>query len=453
MRSMRLPVPTLLRRFLADRRGNVAIALGLGMPAIGICVAGAMDINSWYAARQRLQVSADGAALAAAKELQLASATADSVSRIAEGYVRATLADNSLVPSTVTATSSALTRTVQVDVAAEVSPIFSRFLYDGLRTVSTRAVARLSATAPICLIGLDPSQPGTLNFQKKAQLTANRCAVYSNSKSPAGLQGADRAMLKAALFCSAGGFGGQKANFDPSPVTDCPAVKDPLADRTGPPVGPCTATKLVIDEKSATRTLTPGTYCGGLTITKKARVTLLSGVYVIKDGPLVVNDKAGIMGQDVALYFSGDAASLLFDKDSTISLSAPKSGPMAGLLMSEERQVVAPEPPPAPLVDLVTGLLPAPPPPLPAGAPKMRSYRIISDDARMLLGTIYLPSGRLMIDASKPVADRSAYTVIVARRLDLFEGPNLILNSDYAASDVPVPTGVGPVPGSVALTR
>ena len=81
------------------------------------------------------------------------------------------------------------------------------------------------------------------------------------------------------------------------------------------------------------------------------------------------------------------------------------------------------------------------------------SYRILSDNARMLLGTIYMPQGRLIIDANKPIADKSAYTVLVVQRIDLHSGPNLILNSDYSATDVPVPPGVGPYGNSVKLTN
>jgi hypothetical protein len=35
--------------------------------------------------------------------------------------------------------------------------------------------------------------------------------------------------------------------------------------------------------------------------------------------------------------------------------------------------------------------------------------------------------GRLIVDSSRPVADQSAYTVIVARQINLYEGPNLHL--------------------------
>ena len=214
----------------------------------------------------------------------------------------------------------------------------------------------------------------------------------------------------------------------------------------------CTYLNKVVDKKAIV-TLMPGTYCGGLKVTEESKVTLLAGTYVIKDGPLTVNKKSSFEGQNVGFYFSGDKAGLLFDKDSVVSLTAPRDGAMSGLLFAEERGVVDPAPAPTPELDLITGLLPPLPPLLPSSAPKMREYRIISDNARVLLGTIYLPSGRLIIDSTKPVSDRSAYTVIVVRRLDLFDGPNLYLNSDYAASDIPVPDGVGPVGGSAALAQ
>jgi hypothetical protein len=80
---------------------------------------------------------------------------------------------------------------------------------------------------------------------------------------------------------------------------------------------------------------------------------------------------------------------------------------------------------------------------------------LIFDDrsARNLLGTIYMPQGEIIIDATKPIADKSAYTVLVVRQLHLYSGPNLILNSDYSATDVPVPMGVGPFGAKIFLSN
>ncbi len=76
-------------------------------------------------------------------------------------------------------------------------------------------------------------------------------------------------------------------------------------------------------------------------------------------------------------------------------------------------------------------------------APEEREFLIESDNARRLLGTIYLPKGRLRIDTQADVAAQSAYTVIVAKILEV-KGANLVVNADYGGSDVPVPDGLGP---------
>jgi hypothetical protein len=52
-----------------------------------------------------------------------------------------------------------------------------------------------------------------------------------------------------------------------------------------------------------------------------------------------------------------------------------------------------------------------------------------------------------------PIADRSAYTVIVARTVELYDGPDLVLNSDYDGSSVPVPEGVGPLGSTITLVK
>jgi hypothetical protein len=64
-----------------------------------------------------------------------------------------------------------------------------------------------------------------------------------------------------------------------------------------------------------------------------------------------------------------------------------------------------------------------------------------------------MPNSSLYIDSKKPIADRSAYTVIVARTVELYDGPNLVLNSDYGATTVPVPKGVGPLGATISLVK
>jgi hypothetical protein len=72
-------------------------------------------------------------------------------------------------------------------------------------------------------------------------------------------------------------------------------------------------------------------------------------------------------------------------------------------------------------------------------------HLITSTRAKKLNGTIYLPLGHLLIASPVTVAEESDYTVIVVNRLDLASGPNLVLNSNYARSRVPIPSGLGPL--------
>lgn len=230
---------------------------------------------------------------------------------------------------------------------------------------------------------------------------------------PAGHKVDDNAKLQAGVICSAGGFNGAKhSSFEPKPITDCPKVGDPLIDRPTPQVGSCDHTKYKIT--SGTHTLYPGTYCKGLKIKGTAKAVLKPGVYVITGDKLEVTDNATLKGENVGFYLNGNKAKLEFKKQTTISLTAPTDGVMAGILMFEDR----------------------------TARKGLQKHQITSDNAGMLLGTIYLPNGTLKIDSQAPIADEAAYTAIIARAIELDEGPTLHLNSDYDVTDVPVPDGL-----------
>ena len=170
-------------------------------------------------------------------------------------------------------------------------------------------------------------------------------------------------------------------------------------------------------------TLAPGVYCNGLTIMGKAR--LEPGIYAMSGGGLLVDGGGTLEGDNVGFFLTGPASTIKFGKKSQVSLTAPRRGDMAGILFFEDRDTD------------FSG-----------------SHQITSDDARNMVGTIYLPKSKLLIDASNPVADRSDYTIIIAREFELRDGPELVLNTNYAGSSIPVPEGVGnKVKASARLVR
>lgn len=452
--------------FLKEARrnadGGVVLLFALVLPILMAVSAAALEYGSIVKRRGELQRAADSGSIAGVNQFKLANADDAAAIRTAVSTAQAQAAAQAAQGVSTQAAAEVLGNHSAVHVSlTETVPLgFAKLLAVPEVVLKVESTAKLSGTTRLCLLTLDPKAKKAFSAEKNARIAAPDCSIYSNSRSQEGISAGDGAVATAMSICSAGGFKGTSTNFAPPPATDCPTLKDPLADRPPPSIGACVIlgasvnanaadpTKPVKISKGA-YTIDPGTYCNGLEITDGALVTLRPGVYVMLNGALVVKKKASMMGENVGFYFTGDKGSLLFDKDSTISLSAPKDGAMASLLFFEERSVLNPAPPPEP--DGLLGTLTAPLAPL-TDKP-VRQYRIISDNARKLLGTIYLPAGRLIVDAKNPVADQSAYTVVVARLVNLYEGPNLILNARYGNSDIPVPEGVGPSSADTVLAN
>ncbi len=407
--------------FINDSRGVAITLAAFAIPVLLLAVGAGLDYGYLFLQERRLQAAVDAAAISAARELRLASTDTSHIDPVVQGVLLANLPQHH---GGVEASATVIRRPLSVRVEATQVP--DMFIMDKLAgaqnlTISAQAVARLVGGTSVCVIGLDDSAAGTVSLDSNSELSASSCAVYSNSSDNRGLSSNSNSVLLAALICSAGGADGQPFNFDPEPLTDCPTIEDPLADRPAPPVGSCTAHDREI--KDITTTIGPGVYCGGLRIDGNARVHLSPGIYVIKDGPFNVDSNSEIDGEHVAFYLTGAGSTFRFASNAKVTLSAPTDGPLAGLLFFEARN-----------------------------SPPLRQHQILSNYARELVGTIYLPNGRFIIDADNEVADQSAYTAIVARRIELFSGPKLVLNTDYGLTDVPVPDGLGGAGQSVVLT-
>ncbi len=404
----------------ANVKGGIAISFAMTLPVVLAVLGLATDYAMMTKVRQDLQQAADAAAIAGAREIPLAMSNAKQVASAVRAFATYRLTEDSTATDADLATGNLSMdieviddfSAVRVTITETWTPFFLHFIDTGVTPIIVTSQARYVGRNNICVLGLDDGK-STVYLDKDARLTGSNCGVFSNSTNKSGLTVDSGAVLSAQIICSAGGVSvSSSATVTPSPITDCPVVEDPLAKRAAPDFGACDHTDMVLD--SVATTINPGVYCGGLRLKGSANVTLNPGVYVIKDGAIDVDGEASICGEGVGFYITGeDAAATNFKPKTHISLTAPKDGPMAGLLIFEDRTIT-----------------------------KKLKHKITSDDARVLLGTIYLPVGSLVIDAKKPVADQSAYTAIVVQSLELNMGPNLVLNADYDMTDVPVPAGI-----------
>jgi Putative Flp pilus-assembly TadE/G-like len=406
-----------IQKFFKSQNGSIAIAAAICTPVLVGALGVAIDYVTMNRISTQMQAAADSAALAGVKELSLSGTSESQIKSVVKTYVVNNFGEQQAAETPDGSLKIAVTivhskHTVDVALEKDWVPFFLHFVADGITPIKVHARAGLMGQRLACVLGLSKLAPPGVQLWKSASLVADGCDVYSNTVLPTGLVVSDDATLKANLICVSGGYVALRPSaVEPAPLTDCPSYDDPLASRQPPKVGACDHLATVILNQN--KTLDPGVYCGGLVILGNSKVKLNPGIYIINNGLFTVAGSASMSGENVGFYLAGLETLMLFDSNSSIDLTAPKDGPLAGILFFEDRN-----------------------------APPLRIHRIGSNNARNLLGTIYLPVGILLVDANAPVADNSAYTAIVVRSLQLREGPKLVLHSDYQDTDIPVPDGL-----------
>lgn len=419
----------MLKSWVKNQQGNVAVSFAVASVALVGIGGGALDYASTTSATAHLQGITDAAVLVAVSELKLSGATASqssTIKTVAAEYVKRNL-KKSLLNPTVTVEVSPKDGTVDLKVSGGVDTKFFGLL--GLatsQTISTSARGRILGGMPLCVLALDESIEKTLTATNTAKLTATGCSVHANSTHTQAIEAWGQALLATGLTCSAGGAVGGTANYQPTAIQDCPAIPNPLASRTTPSLTGCDHTSKKIT--NGTHVLYPGRYCGGLKITGNARVEFNPGVYVIDSGKFEITGNATAIGENVGFFFRGSNAFFGFHGQADVSFTAPKEGEMAGLLFFEN---------PDQTVSYV--------------------HEITSVNTKKLVGTVYLPKSELRVSINGAndgqVAEESAFTVIVARQVTLNGKSNLVLNTDFAATDVPVPPSIKRLSGRVVISK
>lgn len=395
---------------LDDTRGSMAVVFGLALGVLAVLGIGAADIASWVNRKAELQNAVDSAALTVARNIAVGALPEEGVSEAVATMINAALAADEALLSRHVASSVSGNDTLSVVVEESRRFMLSSFWPKATIDLSVSAAVRYEP-GRICVIALEERQSGAVSLTGEAKATANGCTIHSNSRSRHGVASEERARLASSRhLCSGGGYAGGEANYSGVRRTDCPAHADPLASRQPPPIGACTERNLRIREN---RTLSPGTYCGGLILEGDIDVALQPGIYVVRDGPLIVRDGVRLAGRHVGFFLTGQNARFEFETDTRVALEAPRDGPMAGVLFWSDLDQRA-----------------------------ERLSRISSNFANRLVGAIYLPRGTLIVDADAPVADLSAWTAVIVRQLVMSGRPHLVVNANYHATDVPVPGGI-----------
>lgn len=401
-----------LRRFIRNQAGGTLVMFALAMPAVAMLGCAAVDLASVSSDRSKVQDTVDAAALAAAKQLGVADG--NGVTQRAEAFVREQLKPlDARMTYTVSTVPSQDRASVTVSIAGSRTSFFANMLPPGGWKIANAATATRMAQTPLCILSHGKGKADATDITTDAQLIAPECLVHSNGDVRVNAQG----WLKAAVVQTAGVARGR---ITPEPQIGAPPIDDPFLDmKIDGGDGACLPLPLLYIISAP---LAAGTHCGDVIVMKNATVRLTPGVHYFNKGDLKLGENSQIIGDNVVLIFDRDSK-FEFTDESRVELSGRESGKYAGFVIATTRD-------------------------------NDQTFRIASTAARKLLGTIYIPAATLEVTGDKHVvAQDSDWTVVVAKSLELSDGAKLVVNADYAGSDVPVPNGVGPNGRDVALTK
>jgi hypothetical protein len=390
-----------------DSRGQIAVLALVTLPALVGAMGLSVDLGRLYVAKRRLQVAADAAALAAAREHQrgndanlvLAATGTAAKNAFTEGSEEA-LAIHHPPQAGVRAGDANF---VEVVLTQDVPLRFIGYLDVGPITLQARAVAGVLG-APACVCVMESADDLALELQASASLTATGpgCEVVVAS-------GGSQALAAAATACVAGvdsiavRGGYQGTCLSPVPETGFAPSCDP--NLTPPAVpGGCDYAGVIVS--GGVRDLSPGIYCDGIQITAGTAL-LAPGLYILKDGGLVVSG-GSVAGAGVTFYSTTDGAGFgrLDISGGTIDLTAASTGAFPGLLFFQDPAA------PRDAVNTITG----------AGGTVVT-----------LAGALYFPTQPLVVGAARVRA-----TAIAARTLRIDPGSTLEMLPGPAGA-----TGIG----------
>jgi hypothetical protein len=392
-----------LKRFAAERRGGVAVVTGLALPVLAVLAAGAIDMVSLRADRAKIQDTLDEAAIQAAQQMSVTDPAA--LSERTRAYVEMQLAAlRSRARFRVLTRVSPDGKSVKVSLEGRRTSFFVNLLPPGGWPLHNSSTAVPMGQVPLCVLSMGLDNANKIEMKDQSRITANGCLVHSDGD----IRVTSTALLQASMVQSSGLASGR---ISPQAQTGAPEIPDPFADMKIRPDAVCTPVDVIYNLGLVP--LPPGVHCGNIKVDESATLSLLPGEHYFLSGKLELAKTAKLVGSNVVLIFDKNS-DFKFGDASQVSLRGRETGRYAGFVIATSRK-------------------------------NDHVFEISSTAARELLGTIYIPNATLKVSGlSGSVNDQAAWTVIVAKSIQMTGGSNLVVNSDYAASDVPAPEGVGP---------
>ena len=397
----------LVRRVARQTGGATAVTFAALVPILAVIGAGAIELGQLNADRSATQDAADAAALMGAKQL---SVSPTGVAQRTDAYAKDQLSQLSGYATVHVATVVGV-NSVTVSITTHRSSFFGSLLPPGGFTTRVQATASSMGAVPLCVLAIAPSASDALELENSSQIDAAGCLVDSNQDVTVASGGALDAELTEAGAAASG-------PISPTALTGAANIPDPFVGLNLAPPFSCPPASAPVTI-TANAVLPATVHCGDYQVVGNYTLTLAPGEHYF-EGNVTGKGGSSIVGNDVVLVF-GPSTTLDFRGASNISLNGRQSGPLAGFVIAVDRGASG-------------------------------TFQIQTDPFTNITGAVYAPSVTLNFDGTHQAAQASQWTVVTAKAITLTGSPDIVINSHYAGSVVPVPTGVGAkVQGNVVL--
>jgi hypothetical protein len=308
--------------------------MALALPVVlGAAAFGTEEGLLVYKQRQ-MQHAADSSAVSAAAAYTAGSTNvathADSVAA-SYGFVTSTNSTVTVSQPPQSGPNQNNTQAIEVIITQSQPRLFSSLWGAAPVPVSARAVA--VAQDQGCVLALDSTASNAFSAQGSVGVNLVNCALYDNSNNAQAMSLGGSATLSTQFVGVVGGISGsQNISTVDGTVAGYHAISDPYASVTPPSFSGCDHNNY---STHGVAVLSPGVYCGGMSLGAGAIVTLMPGTYYLDRGSLSMSGSALLTGVSVTLVFTSSTGSNYATANltggATINLVAPNSGTMAGI--------------------------------------------------------------------------------------------------------------------------
>jgi len=416
-----------LKTFIRNDNGNIAVIFAVTAVPLMVVASAAMDTHTLVREKSHVQEVLDLTALAIVADASLSD---DEKKEKSLFIFKDNYEGKAVVELSPSVHQDEFTLTAKGDVKTTLLSIVGK----SATQFKASSTAVLQDEGSICVLSLAENGPDRVVFTDTASFTSPNCAVHVNSDHVLALNNKGTSVPKAEGFCAAGGGRGK---FDPPLNSECEVTADPYENFSAPSASACVS----LDDAGAlfgqlstlgvsylrqqstdaseffagsNLTMTPGTYCGGLTV-NGINVNFQPGTYIIKDGPLVFKNGSQAEALGVSFILEGNST-LTVELGADLKVTAPRNSDLAGIAFFQKPPVA------------MQGTLNSYP---------TATSTLASQGRLDVEGTLYFPTQALKITGDSYFGSQARATSFIAYEMEFSGEAISTVAVDYRAAGLP----------------